>query len=49
MRIILSLFVILMNHGNDIAYEYTVSNKGSFQGWADLIRKHLPQSRLGAP
>ena len=37
-----------VNYGNNIAYEklagqwYFVSNKGAFQGWADLIHKHLP-------
>ena len=44
-----------VNYGNNIAYEklagqwYAVSNKGSFQGWADLIRKHLPPSRPDTP
>jgi len=44
-----------VNYDNNIAYEklagqwYSVSNKGSFQGWADLIRKHLPQNRSGTP
>jgi hypothetical protein len=44
-----------VNYGNNIAYAqlagkwYGVLNRGSFEGWADIVRRALPQTSRGGP